>query len=158
MTKDISTLRPSSAKSFGIAFIFDSFFEKMSHYDPVCIYSQWPAAVIVVVFCSCRILSIACGSSTSTFAFAAAASSSSSSHLMGGASYLTSSLTSPGLPSSRVLTNEMTQFTRPGMMGRSGTSSLRRGELPTAGGVFIWDLKTQKQKVCSYMYLFTPSL
>lgn len=91
-----------------------------------------------------RILSIACGPSTSTFAFAAAASS--SSHHMG-SSFLTSSLTSPGLPSSRVLTNEMTQFSRPGVMGRSSSSSLRKGELPTAGGVFIWDLKTQKQKV-----------
>ena len=91
-----------------------------------------------------RILSIACGPSASTFAFAAAASS--STHPIGG-SYVTSSLTSPGLPSSRVLTNEMTQFTRTGVMGRAGSSSLRRGELPTAGGVFIWDLKTQKQKV-----------
>ena len=102
------------------------------------------------VYCTCiyvyfsRILSIACGPSTSTFAFAAAASSS---HHHMGSSFLTSSLTSPGLPSSRVLTNEMTQFSRPGVIGRSGSSSLRKGELPTAGGVFIWDLKTQKQKV-----------
>ena len=105
---------------------------------------------MLCVYCTCiyvyfsRILSIACGPSTSTFAFAAAASSS---HHHMGSSFLTSSLTSPGLPSSRVLTNEMTQFSRPGVIGRSGSSSLRKGELPTAGGVFIWDLKTQKQKV-----------
>ena len=104
---------------------------------------SWFVCVACVVHFS-RILSIACGPSTSTFAFAAAASS--SSHHMG-SSFLTSSLTSPGLPSSRVLTNEMTQFSRPGVMGRGSSSSLRKGELPTAGGVFIWDLKTQKQKV-----------
>ena len=97
-----------------------------------------------------RILSIACGPSASTFAFAAAASSSSHPHSYGG-SHLTSSLTSPGLPSSRVTTNEMAQFTRSGMMSKTGTSSYRRGELPTAGGVFIWDLKTQRQKVGQFV-------
>ena len=99
-----------------------------------------------------RILSIACGPSASTFAFAAAASSSSHPHHLGAS--LTSSLTAPGLPSSRVSSNEMTSFSRTVMTGRGSTASLRRGELPTAGGVFIWDLKTQKQKVhtLSIMY------
>ena len=92
-----------------------------------------------------RILSIACGPSASTFAFAAAASSSSHPHHLGAS--LTSSLTAPGLPSSRVSSNEMTSFNRTVTTGRGSSSSFRRGELPTAGGVYIWDLKTQRQKV-----------
>lgn len=95
-----------------------------------------------------KILSIACSPSSSTFAFSAVASpgtsQQSSSHK------LTFGLTSPSLPSHRAVPSQ-NQTSEMQMLRRSGEV----GETPVPGGVFLWDLKTQKQK-CSLPLLPHP--
>lgn len=95
----------------------------------------------MITFFPCRILSIACSTSSSTFAFSAA--SSTGTHPQP-TSYLSRSygLTSPALPSSRFVSGEMTP------LRLTGTTSLTQDPHEVyPGGVYIYDLKTQKQKV-----------
>lgn len=89
---------------------------------------------------SCRILSIACSTSSSTFAFSAAASTGTPPH----SSYLNRSygLTSPGLPSSRYVPSELTN------MRQTSSNAMQQPHEVYPGAVYIYDLKTQRQKVC----------
>lgn len=87
-----------------------------------------------------RILSIACSTSSSTFAFSAAASTGTPPHA---SSYLSRSygLTAPGLPSSRFMASgEMSSL-------KASDSLTRQPHEVYPGGVYIYDLKSQKQKV-----------
>ncbi|CAI7993378.1 WD repeat-containing protein 91 [Geodia barretti] len=86
-----------------------------------------------------RILSVACGPSI----FAVSASDTVIPHST--SSHRTLTLTSPSLPSHRAAA-EMTAMEVKGSSGGPGT--VRRGDLPIPGGVYVWDLKSQKMK-CS---------
>lgn len=63
-------------------------------------------------------------------------------------SHRTLTLTSPSLPSHRAAA-EMTALEGKGTPGGGGDGGGRgtRGDLPIPGGVYIWDLKSQKMKV-----------
>ena len=96
----------------------------------------------------CRILSIAC--SPSTFAVSA----SDTVLPLSSSSHRTLTLTSPSLPSHRAAAEMAALDSKggiPGGAGGGGGDSFggrgTRGDLPIPGGVYIWDLKSQKMKV-----------
>ena len=96
--------------------------------------------------CLCRILSIACSTSSSTFALSAAASTGTPPN---STSYLSRSygLTSPGLPSSKFVSNEMS------LLRSIGSTVQQQPHEVYPGGVYIYDLKSQKQKVHMHMHM-----
>ena len=100
--------------------------------------------------CFSRILSIACGPSTFAVSASDTATPSSTS------SHRTLTLTSPSLPSHRAAA-EMTTLEWKGTVGGGGGGDGggrgTRGDLPVPGGVYIWDLKSQKMKVKHTVYI-----
>lgn len=119
---------------------------------PRCV--EWELSCCVVYqhcyFLSPRILSIACGPATFAVSASDTAVPSFSSSLH------TLTLTSPTLPSHRASAEMVTLKGKGGSGGGGGEGGGGGGggrgrgmgmDLPIPGGVYIWDLKTQKMKV-----------
>ena len=105
---------------------------------------QFVKGVFLNPLSSFRVLSIACGPSI----FAVSASDTAISSSL--SSYRTHALTAPSLPSYRA-SAERTALEEKGATGGGEGSVGERWEkwadLPIRGGVYIWDLKTQKMNV-----------